>query len=420
MLNNNIEGVRLRSGKAVGQLEVAESNPTDNSELLNRTLHNIVIQELPLSIKLESNTNKKPDTKISELEMAKSNFNLSIAFKIIPEYDGKSSDGLDRFLKCCDIVYKSLNESGQSEFSEFVIAKLTDKAFSLVKYKQYENWEDIKKDLQLNFYEQKSIGHLNSEMMNIRQKEKESVREYSERLEDLLQKLNNACIASEGEEGSKIINSMNSKLALTSFRNGLYDREIRTVVKAWDFKNLKDAVTRALEEELYANQRKVGEGNGSSKLQHQGRNNNNSHQMKCQICFKIGHTSRYCFRRYGSNPQSNTVPSNSRNFTNSNFQKPQQYNAGNNSYFPSGSNTVASKLNQNSSNGMNNFDNQFRNRGNFDNQFRNRSNFVNVKSMQLNADDINPTNEPDMNLKPNMGNLDGHEQYQDSARVQEL
>lgn len=81
---------------------------------------------------------------------------------------------------------------------------------------------------------------------------------------------------------------MNSCNALRTFQQGIFNNEIKLLVKSCRFTTLSDAVSKASEEESLSH---CGPSSSNS-------NNNASQPIKCQICKKKGHFSDVCFQRY--------------------------------------------------------------------------------------------------------------------------
>ncbi|KAG5871457.1 hypothetical protein JTB14_026909 [Gonioctena quinquepunctata] len=134
--------------------------------------------------------------------------NTDFAMNIIPEFNGDRSM-LHKFLTCCDIVYSDLGQADSARDEPTLInivkSKLSGTAYNIVKYKDFEHWADLRQQLQAEFLEQRTIGQLQSELLNIRQNFTEDVRSYSNRVLRLLSDLNDACIASKGDAAREII-----------------------------------------------------------------------------------------------------------------------------------------------------------------------------------------------------------------------
>lgn len=100
--------------------------------------------------------------------------------------------------------------------------------------------------------------------------------------------LNDACIASEGQEARNIVQNLNQKSALKAFVEGLQN-PIKLIIKASRFNNLIDAVEAACEEER---NNKTYKGHSQ---QSNSKNNHFKKNIKCFKCGKPNHTADQCF-----------------------------------------------------------------------------------------------------------------------------
>lgn len=240
-----------------------------------------------------------------KLEMA---FNIDTALKLIPNFDGKSSN-LHKFTSCCDLMYNSITiDNDKKLFLEFLKNKLDGSAYDVVRYMKFENWNDLKKELELKFKEFKSVDVLQSELSNCKQQQNETVRNFVDRIQKLVSDLNEACINRDGEDFIDFIKKHNNASALGVFKNGL-KYPLNIIVKSGNYNSLNDAINRAIEEEAFNS-------NLDSKIVENSKQNvNQPSQMgtkpktplQCQYCQKIGHSADKCYtirNRIQSNPQS--------------------------------------------------------------------------------------------------------------------
>lgn len=222
------------------------------------------------------------------LELSESNFDLGMAIKIIPEFSGESSK-IHKFLSCCDIVLNPHkdDENNNADFLSFIITKLNGQAYNIVKSKKFNSWGELKAALITRFATVKSAEQIQSELVNSKQGGLD-VKAFALKIEELLSELNDACIASEGFDSTVYFEGINEKIAIKSFCDGLRDRELKTLVKACQFTELKLAIQKAIEEDQ-----------ASYKI------NPNQNIVTCQICDRKGHSSLFCRLRYQQNPNFN-------------------------------------------------------------------------------------------------------------------
>lgn len=242
-----------------------------------------------LRAKLNNSLNQGKDNKMV--------FSLDQALRIIPEFSGINND-LDRFLISCDLVYKTCaNDAERDTFNDFVITRLSGKAFNSIKYKTIVQYEDFKKELKSQFGQVGSVEQLQTSLCLMQQKPSENIQSYANRVEETLSSLNDACVSEQGVENKAVIVTLNSKTALKSFVDGLND-PIRIIIKACRYDKLSDAIQKAIEEETALKGRSQLNRIVNNNNQSNDRKNSESFIVKCQICNKPGHTSKVCFHRY--------------------------------------------------------------------------------------------------------------------------
>lgn len=261
----------------------------------------------------ETNSETEIDINLRQLFEIEDNMaaklSVELALKVIPEFSGIKSD-FHKFLNCCDAMFSDgkLSESDNQLFLIIVKSKLSGNAYSLTKYKESNNWPDLKKILQDFYLEKRTVAQLQSELVNCRQHYNEDVRNFSNRIERLLIDLTDACVASEGAHASQIIESLNNKTALRAFIDGLNDN-LKLFIKACRFKTLSEAVQAAIEEERSNPLR--------NRFKSANQKDNFPKSAKCGNCNKMGHNSQNCFLKnssdYGSRPvQTSSLPQFSR------------------------------------------------------------------------------------------------------------
>lgn len=237
----------------------------------------------------------------SRTESIMKKLNIDHVLRIVPEFDGNSSE-LDRFLACCDIINDPLSKADSKLFLKILPAKLKGKAYDIHKYKNFDNFSELKTEFIIQFSINKSIESLQIELINIKQQKFENIRDFSIRVEKLLSDLNNVTTRNISDTNTKPIIELNSKRA---FIDGLCE-PIRLTVKASRPTDLVQAVSIASEEEL-SNKK-------SFKYV--------SHKIiKCNSCGRFGHTFNNCYVKNQNNfLTKSSIPSSSNETTSQNQQ----------------------------------------------------------------------------------------------------
>ena len=123
--------------------------------------------------------------------------NVSLALKIIPEFDGSSAN-LHRFLSCCDIVHDSLKNTEIKSFLQILRVKLIGKAYEVVKFEEFQDWKSLKDTLKSQFTSKRSLESIQLELNSIKQKISVDVKTFANKIEKLHYQLNEACLSESG------------------------------------------------------------------------------------------------------------------------------------------------------------------------------------------------------------------------------
>lgn len=236
---------------------------------------------------------KKLETKSSKYNMS---FSVDNFLKIVPMFDGKPSE-VHRFLSCCQVVHAPLiTPEARTQFIELLKARTSGRAYDVLRYKKFTDFDTLSKEFQKQFLPKKSLGQLQTQLISARQFHTESVCEFSNRIEQFLSDINSVSHQTDtDDELPATILQFNEQTALTAFQEGLKE-PIKTIVKACRFKELNAAITFAVSEDTLSPNR--------VQLQKKNFNCNScgkpGHFAKdckvkfCEYCKKSGHVSREC------------------------------------------------------------------------------------------------------------------------------
>lgn len=232
--------------------------------------------------------------------------NISLFFKIIPTFDGKTSE-VHKFLTCCDVIYKTLTTvESKKQFVEFLSTKTSGRAYDVLRYKNLKTFAEIRKEFQIQFLEKKSLAQLQSELLLIKQSPSERVSDFSNKVEKLLSDLNSVSSSQASTTDlPETLANFNHQTALRAFQEGLRE-PIKTIIKASRFTQLHEAITSALNEDVQ-NSTKTNSCNSCGKPGHYSKDCRRN--IVCNNCKKNGHYTRDC---------RNQAPSFNRSFSNRN------------------------------------------------------------------------------------------------------
>lgn len=208
------------------------------------------------------------------------NIPISVLLKFIKPFDGDRQK-LSAFIKNCESAISLASSKQIDIIYRFIISQLEGKAELACSLKIFDNWQDLKLFLKTTFGETKHRDHLLLDLQNCKQKQSETVSQYSLRLETFLTRLQTD-IAHSTRNSDELKGRIASTedLALHTFLLGL-PPNISTIVRCRNPTTLYDAINLAVQEEKLHNYIQ------SSKT--------TEPRPKCSSCGKIGHSERSCF-----------------------------------------------------------------------------------------------------------------------------
>lgn len=174
-------------------------------------------------------------------------YSIDIALKMIPEFAGDRNE-LHKFITCGNIVNAMCTtNTAKSSLINIVKTKLSGSAYDIIKYKQFDSWDDLRAELEKQYGEKRSIAQIQSELLNIHQG-KDNVRDFANKIIKLKCDLDDACIKEQGINSAEIVQNLNRHAALKAFVDGL-NNPIKLIIKASRFEDLHQAIEAACEEE---------------------------------------------------------------------------------------------------------------------------------------------------------------------------
>lgn len=263
-------GKQLRSGKVMGENSGSEAESSST--------------KTGTKLKTNENTNKMSQS-------------IDKMCKIIPSFNGKMLD-YQKFNLAGNLVWTSLTSKDEKhKFMQLIKLKLDGQAFEVVRYKDFNDFEQLSLALETQFCKKRSAGTVSSELVRISQGRFESAQSFANKIENLMFELNEICISKQGRESATVIQALNEEMALNSFQNGLKE-PLRTIIKAHHFEKLSNAIAQAVEEEL----------------SHKPSTNYHS-KIFCTNCNKPNHSYHECFKhKSNSNNFQKQVPQTSSHF----------------------------------------------------------------------------------------------------------
>lgn len=174
-------------------------------------------------------------------------FDLRTAASLLPSTDG-NEEATKQLIDAIELYSELIDENGKSLLIKYVLkTKLTQNA-KLRLDSAYNSVDNLLRDMKKCLLSQKSPAILSNQLHCVKQDGK-TIDEYAKKVETLLFDLTTAQ-AENDATALGVLRKINEKIAINAFTNGLRNNELKTIVKARDYKCLKDAVTGAKEEEL--------------------------------------------------------------------------------------------------------------------------------------------------------------------------
>lgn len=248
-----------------------------------------------------------------------SEFRLNFLCSLIPKsFDGKRSE-FQEFLVNCKNAVELASDSQQKPLFVFIISRLTGSVRSQLQGKKYTNWEELKEILCTFYQDKKHYIQLMEELNTLKQGFSEPIMLYHERIDKIITRIIGSLSFKDRNEEKIKIDTIN-ELGLSRFIHHSKP-EISRFLRAQNFDNLSDALTKAIEEE-----RAIGISNNEFKPKN---------PKYCNFCKRNGHSNRECFKNKNNG---NSINFNQKS-QNQNFQNNQYRANNNNSHANSNTNT---------------------------------------------------------------------------------
>ncbi|KAF0689167.1 Uncharacterized protein FWK35_00035928, partial [Aphis craccivora] len=229
---------------------------------------------------------------------------LETAIKLVSFFNGEDSADFCPYLIACNFVMSNVDNSIKPILLQAIRTKLSKKAFAITQNRDVEDWARLKHLLESNFCAKRTPGYLQLELTSKRQSQRESVHDYSTKVENLLNELCNVSTKGKSTTDATAIRTYIKEITLTTYVEGLLPH-LRTVIKSRNFETLEDAMKASFEEQKiyqsYGNRSQdTGQQNIQSKV-HSNPNNKDVKKITCSYCNKPGHSEDVCNKKKETN-----------------------------------------------------------------------------------------------------------------------
>lgn len=215
------------------------------------------------------------------------------AVKLIPLYGDARNDDLQAYIDAVAFVIENCESTDKKKYLSIAKIRLRGEVGAAVRRNELNTWSELKQFLRDRGDKQQSDSYLEDQLICIRQNPRETVREFSDRIEKLGHKLIIA-LAKSGID-HKAAETSTERRMHKSFTKGIHE-PIKSILMNRKTISFNDAVKDALSLELDLEEDRVGNRRMSS---YAPRTVNSD--KKCFNCNKFGHKAVECRNRLAKN-----------------------------------------------------------------------------------------------------------------------
>jgi hypothetical protein len=167
--------------------------------------------------------------------------------RVVPTFSGDNVEDYESFVQSCELMVGVLHTEQMSIFMRTILTRLSGQARELVSHEEIEGWEDLKKILDASYIRPKNPAYLQCQLFTDKQKYKEPMVEYINRLNQLMRQVNSCSTLGKTREQALTIKETLREQVLNVFLEGLAD-SVQTMVKSQHPKTHEEAIKIAIEE----------------------------------------------------------------------------------------------------------------------------------------------------------------------------
>lgn len=236
----------------------------------------------------------------------KPEFSLELLEKMLPkEFSGNPKD-LNNFIADCNNAFSAAHPTQHRGLLFLIIPRITGRAKSQLISHAFASWEELKNQLKALFQETKHYTQVIEDLINLKQKQGETVTDYYNRI--IIQIAEGSKAAREKTPDDTTLKGKIEFINETAFSRFVYHSlpGISRFLRYRGFADLKTAYAAALDEEralqIYTENNKK---------------DNGKKEKFCKICKKSNHDTNECYRKNGQS----FSPRETRDFPRGNFEK---------------------------------------------------------------------------------------------------
>lgn len=213
-----------------------------------------------------------------------SKVSVELAERLLTRFDGTKAK-IYEFIDNCDKAYNIVKDEQKAILFCIIQTKITDNARSLIRNREFTDWESLKSYLLEAYSEKRTAAQWQLELSSCSQHPKEDVRSYAAKIENCYIRLVNTLESSLSKDARYACTNLLKLQALNVFICGL-NQNLSILVKSQKPDSLEDAISIALAEEQEQKSK-------YEILKYQ--NINHTATKHCNNCNKSGHTTFNCY-----------------------------------------------------------------------------------------------------------------------------
>lgn len=219
--------------------------------------------------------------------------------RIVPEFSGGLNEKLEFFINACELVVDITPIANVDIMLRTILTKLKGQAYEVIRYEQINGWVTLKQILKNTYDKPKNAAHLQIELFSAKQRHKETLIEFVNRMRNLVQAVSEGNAQGKSKSDALAVQTNIREQALLVFLEGISDK-IKLMVKSKNPSTLEQAIQIAIIEDKNVTPSEMKTHNNNN----YNNNTNNYFRNKgviqkynkgnCHNCGKYGHYVRDC------------------------------------------------------------------------------------------------------------------------------
>jgi len=213
--------------------------------------------------------------------------------RLVPEFSGGLDEKLEFFLNACELVEEITPLNNVDIMLRTILNKLKGQAYEIIKYEKIDSWVTLKTFLKNTYDKPKNAAYLQVELFSAKQKNKETLIEYVNRIRNLVQAVSEGSTQGKNKSDALAVQTNIREQALLVFLEGISDR-IKIMVKSKNPSTLEQAIQIAIMEDKNTTPSELKQYNNINNYSKFKGGTQKFNKGNCHVCGKFGHYARDC------------------------------------------------------------------------------------------------------------------------------